>query len=281
MEAIFLVTNFWEHLLSGKSAVQAGEAEAAQALTVAKIADKLPHLKRFIWSTLPGNAEGVSSPNGYLLKRWNIKIACTVQCNEILTFVQQTKRTVVQHFDFKAQVDVKIKNQYPQLAAKTTFLYVGYYATNLSEMPFAKFFTIPMSFGTYLWMSPVPRDTIFPSAGDTSVNVGVFVKAILAQPEKTLGKYATLVADTPTQADIVDLWSAATGKRAAYLQVNAEDWGKAFGEVGDELYANLKCFYDNPRWAFDNNALTGKDLGIEKELVGTKECLEKYKERLL
>ena len=59
VEAIFLVTNYWEHLFTGKNAVQSGEAEAAQALTVIKIADKLPGLKHFIWSTLPGNVEGV------------------------------------------------------------------------------------------------------------------------------------------------------------------------------------------------------------------------------
>ena len=62
VEAIFLVTNFWEHIFTGKTAVQSGEAEAAQASTVIKIADKLPNLKHFIWSTLPGNAEGVRIP---------------------------------------------------------------------------------------------------------------------------------------------------------------------------------------------------------------------------
>lgn len=59
VEAIFLVTNYWEHLFTGKTAVQSGQAEAAQALTVIKIAATLPGLKHFIWSTLPGNAKGV------------------------------------------------------------------------------------------------------------------------------------------------------------------------------------------------------------------------------
>lgn len=60
VEAIYLVTNFWEHLFTGKGQVESGEAESKQALTVVKLADKLPGLKHFIWSTLPGNAEGVS-----------------------------------------------------------------------------------------------------------------------------------------------------------------------------------------------------------------------------
>ena len=74
---------------------------------------------------------------------------------------------------------------------------------------------------------------------------------------------------------------AATGKHAAFLQVNGSDWCKAFGEPGEELYMNLKAFEENPKWAFDNDPLSGKDLGIEKDLVGTKACLAGLKDQLL
>lgn len=60
VEAIFLVTNFWEHIVNGSSPKEAGQQESDQALTAIKIADKLPGLKHLIWSTLPGNAPGVS-----------------------------------------------------------------------------------------------------------------------------------------------------------------------------------------------------------------------------
>ena len=56
---------------------------------------------------------------------------------------------------------------------------------------------------------------------------------------------------------------------------------QGFGEPGKELYLNLKAFEENPRWAFDNDPLSGKDLGIEKDLVGTKACLESLKDQLL
>jgi hypothetical protein len=130
-------------------------------------------------------------------------------------------------------------------------------------------------------MMPVSRRTLIPSAGDTSINVGVFTKPILEQPEKTLGKYAAVVTDTPTYSEVLDYWTAATGKRAAFLQVNSDDWCKAFGEPGEEMYLNLKAFKENLKWAFDNNPLSGKDLGIEKDLVGTKACLEILKHQLL
>ncbi len=130
-------------------------------------------------------------------------------------------------------------------------------------------------------MMPVSRQTVLPSAGDTSINVGVFAKAILEQPDKTLGKYAAVVADTPTHDEMLDYWMAATGKKAAFMQVDSGDWCKAFGEPGEELYLNLKAFEENPRWAFDNSPLLGKDLGIEKDLVGSKACLESLKNQLL
>lgn len=178
-------------------------------------------------------------------------------------------------------MDLEIRKDYPNLAAKTTFLYVGYYANNLANFPAAKLFTAPATFGLYVWMSPVSRGTVIPSAGDVSINAGVFTKAILEQPEKTLGKYAAVVTDTPTHDEVLNYWTAATGKAAAFLEVKGSDWCKAFGAPGEELYGNLKAFEENPRWAFDNDPLLGKDLGIEKDVVGTKACLERLKDELL
>ncbi|OKL58254.1 hypothetical protein UA08_06593 [Talaromyces atroroseus] len=250
-EAIFLVTNFWEHLFTGKNAADSGEAEYKQALTVVKIAETLPSLKHFIWSTLPGNAEG------------------------------QLKRTAVPHFDYKAQLDVTIRKSYPNLAAKTTFLYVGYYANNLADIPAARFFTTPGSLGCYFWIVPVPRTVVIPSAGDTKVNVGVFVKAILAQPEKTHGKYVACVVEAITHDQMLQYWSAATGKPAALLQVDAGDWIKAFGAAGEEMYLNLKAFEENSKWYLDNSPLLAEDLGIEAEVVKTEAALKSFGEKLL
>ncbi|KAJ5579865.1 uncharacterized protein N7459_005850 [Penicillium hispanicum] len=251
VEAIFLVTNFWEHLFTGKGRDESGEAESRQALTVIRIADKLPSLKHFIWSTLPGNTEG------------------------------QAKRVAVPHFDCKAQVDVTIRKSHPNLAAKTTFLYVGYYANNLVDLPIVKPFTTPGSFGNYFWISPVPRTVVIPSAGDTRVNVGVFTKAILAQPEKTQGKYVACVADTLTQDQVLQYWSAATGKPAAFLQVEAGDWIKAYGSPGEEAYLNLKAFEENQEWYLDNSPLLAKDLGIDQDIVNTEAAFKSFGEKLL
>lgn len=251
VHAIFLVTNYWEHLFTGKTTVEAGKAEYQQALTVVQVADKLSSLEHFIWSTLPGNVEG------------------------------QPKRTVVQHFDYKAQLDADIRKSYPNLAAKTTFLYVGYYANNLADFPAAKLITSPGLYGSYIWLAPVPRSTVIPSAGDTKINVGIFTKAILAQPEKTHGKYVACVVDAITHDQVLEYWSAATGKPAAFLHVDAGDWIKAFGPPGEELYLNLKAFEENPEWYLDNSPLLAADLGIEDQVVKTEAALKSFGEKLL
>lgn len=177
---------------------------------------------------------------------------------------------------------MKIRKEYPNLAAKTTFLYVGYYANNIANVPTAKPFTYPGSYGVYLWLMPVSREAVIPCAGDANINIGVFAKAILEQPEKSLGRYAAVVVDTPTHGEWLALWAAVTGKRAAYLQVNGTDLAKAFGQAGEEFFASKKVFEENPRWAFDDDdPLLGADLGIEKDLVGTKACFESLKDKLL
>lgn len=72
-----------------------------------------------------------------------------------------------------------------------------------------------------------------------------------------------------------------TGKPAAHLEVNSSDYDEAFGAAGAELGANLKAFEENSRWSFDNDPLTAKDLGIEKDLVSTKQCMASLKDQLL
>lgn len=74
-----------------------------------------------------------------------------------------------------------IREEFPTLAAKTTYLYLGFYANDLANFLSAKLFTTAAAFGSYLWMSPVSRKTVVPSAGDVTVNVGIFTKAILEQ----------------------------------------------------------------------------------------------------
>ena len=53
MQAVFCLTNFWEHLFGGLSAEEAGAREAEQAYNVAVAASKTKTLEHYLFSTLP------------------------------------------------------------------------------------------------------------------------------------------------------------------------------------------------------------------------------------
>lgn len=106
--AIFAVTNFWEHLFTGKSSAESGELEKSQALALARAASKSSALEHYVWSTLPSASKTSKG------------------------------KVSVPHLDYKAEVDEIIRSEMPELAKKTTFLFFGFYASNLAFFPFVK-----------------------------------------------------------------------------------------------------------------------------------------------
>ena len=88
---VYGVTNFWEHLGSGKmDADEAGEAEVKQAQNIATACGKIPTLEHFVFSTLQPAGE-----------------------------ISGGKRHVP-HMDHKSKVDGWIRKELPDLGAKTT-----------------------------------------------------------------------------------------------------------------------------------------------------------------
>lgn len=108
VHAIYSVTNWWEHLFTGKSQDEAGVIEEEQGMKIARAAAQTQTLEHFIWSTTPSS---------------NIRFSGEI---------------VSPHMDYKANVDVRIKSELPDLASKTTYLYIGYYPQNFMFYPFIK-----------------------------------------------------------------------------------------------------------------------------------------------
>lgn len=106
------MTNWWEHLFSGKTRDEAGELEEKQGTNIARAAAKTSTLEHYIWSTLP-SAKKLTG--GKLL---------------------------VPHLDYKVAISDYIKSQLPDLAAKTTYLSIGYYPQNMAYYPMLKPFEI-------------------------------------------------------------------------------------------------------------------------------------------
>jgi hypothetical protein len=102
------VTNFWEHLFTGNDADASGLKEQQQATNIAIAASKTEGLEHYVFSTLPS---ATKTSNG--------KIA-------------------VPHLDYKAEVDIYIREKLPELAKKTTYIYLGWYPQNMAYFPMCK-----------------------------------------------------------------------------------------------------------------------------------------------
>jgi hypothetical protein len=184
--AIYGVTNFFE-AFPKVGMVKGIEIEVKQGINLAKAAAATASLQHYIWSTLP-NSRRVSDG-----------------------------KVIVPHYEAKNQADDYIKAN-PALINKTTFIWVTFYAANMNY-PWYMPFSIPNSDPTKVytvWATPawVPIKLV----GDGTVNVGLFVKSILKQPQKTLpGNFVLAAADEMTAGELMAAWAQLEGKEAVYL----------------------------------------------------------------
>ena len=138
--------------------------------------------------------------------------------------------------------------------------------------------------GKYVWLQPSRSSALLPSAGDISVNIGVFVEAILAHPEVSLpGRYAWVKTESFTFEEILRVWSKVTGKEAEYIDVPFDTYVKLWGPAGEEMARQYKFGEDYGNWAdFKQDPLTAQQLGIPGDhLVGIEAYLGKIKGALL
>ena len=143
--------------------------------------------------------------------------------------------------------------------------------------------TKPQS-GKYMWPQPSKSSAMLPNAGDISVNIGVFVAAILAHPEISLpGKYAWVKTEKTTFQVIMDTWSKVTGKDALYVEIPAEQYVQLWGPYGLEMSLQYAFGSDHGDWDDFKPGVLGPDqLHIGKdELVGLEPFLESVKPTLL
>jgi hypothetical protein len=84
-------------------------------MVLAKAAAKIPTLEHYIWSTLPSASDLTGG------------------------------KCPVPHLDYKAKVDQLIREELPDLAAKTTFLWFAFYPANMAFFPMMKPFEVVSS----------------------------------------------------------------------------------------------------------------------------------------
>ncbi|RDW85262.1 NAD(P)-binding-containing protein [Coleophoma cylindrospora] len=248
--AIFGVTNYFEAFPTMDKA-QSIAIEVQQGLNLANAAAATESLQHYIWSTLP-NSRRVSDG-----------------------------KFIVPHYESKNQIDDYIR-AHPTLFNKTTFLWVTFYANNINY-PWYMPFSIPNSNPTILynmWATP-PSSMPLKIAGDETVNIGLFAKSILDQPEKTLpGRFVLVATDDMTAGEFTAAWAQLQGKEVVHLQVNKDTYNKTWPKWGDamdfmHMYTELT---KNTGYSSEENVLTKEDLGVTG-LVDTKAAFAKMQSR--
>ncbi|KAK8095160.1 uncharacterized protein PG998_014384 [Apiospora kogelbergensis] len=212
--AIFALTNFFETVptLGVKKSM---EIETRLGINLADAAADTDSLTHYVWSSLPNSRKNTGG------------------------------KIVIPYYESKNKVDDYIKMHHPQLLAKTTFFWAGWYASNM-EYPFFKPLEVPSADGSgklYIQLLAVPASARIPLAGDEKTNVGLFVKAILDQPEKTLPARAVAgCVEQLTYGEMVRAYGTAQGTDIRCVQISKDDYQKlwpVWGELMDTANACL------------------------------------------
>lgn len=191
--AIFVNTDFWipyrAALSSGidplTSAKQGYEAETTHGKNAANAAMKIPTLERFIYSALGPmkKASGGKYPSSY-------------------------------HWETKAQIADYIE-QLPDLAAKTSFIYIGAYISNPFLYP--KF--QPES-GAFVSAIPATKSLRMPII-DTSNSTGSFVRALVE--DEAPGVKLLAYDDYLSVDELMAVWSRTLGKPVHVIEMSVQE----------------------------------------------------------
>ncbi|KAH8586525.1 HSCARG dehydrogenase [Bisporella sp. PMI_857] len=231
--AIFALTDFFRPFTAGGPA-HALQIEENQGQNLARAASRTPTLKHYIWSTLPDIA---ALSNG---------------------------KYAIPHFVAKNAVDKYIKS-IPELAAKTTFLWITWFVSNYTYGIFTPFLSKPA--GKYVQLSPSPASTPILSIGDISSNLGIFTNAILAHSETTHGKTVLASVEETTVGGLLETWGKATGKATRFIEIkNLEELDALYPNWGKEMGGMMVWWGEIRDGAWKGeNVLTKSDLGLDGE----------------
>ncbi|OIW22862.1 NAD(P)-binding protein [Coniochaeta ligniaria NRRL 30616] len=192
--AIFLNTDFWTvfrpTMASGKNEVESGklayEAEVTNGKNAAIAAAGVSTLERLVYSAL-GPMEKAS--NG-----------------KFKTYHWAGKSSIVEY----------IENEQPELAKKSSIIYLGAYNTN----PFVAPKRNPQT-GEYGFVLPFSKETRFPIV-DPIEATGPFVRALVEDEAPGTKLLAYNESSYLDFGSVVDIWTGVTGKNISFVQTTAE-----------------------------------------------------------
>jgi hypothetical protein len=88
-------------------------------------------------------------------------------------------------------------------------------------------------------VAPTTASAYVPVAGEVGNNTGVFVKAILANPGKSQGRYVFVKTETTTHGGVVKAWEEVTGKKAQLIPTSKEAFANIWGRFGADWQTSM------------------------------------------
>lgn len=249
--AVFAATNFFEALPT-LGIEKSMEIETRLGKNLADAAAATESLEHYVWSTLPNSRKNSGG------------------------------KVVVPYYESKNRVDDHIKTRHPQLLRKTTFLWLGWYASNVNY-PWYR----PSQVRTagadklYIQLLGVPTNVKIPLLGDEMLNPGLFVRAILERPDLTLPAKAVAGVDEQLAlSEVARAYGAAQGINVRSVQIPKTDYNElwpAWGELMDVSHSYMEVMDGNGFSSVDEDVLSKEDLGVEG-LIGTAQAFIRAKQ---
>ncbi|KAL1983173.1 hypothetical protein VTN96DRAFT_423 [Rasamsonia emersonii] len=159
----------------------------------------------------------------------------------------------VSHFDQKAQVEQYIR----ATGVPCTFVLPGYYMENYIRFGMLR----RDDEGVYTLVYPVGKEAKFPLL-DGAEDMGKFVLAALKHPSKLLGARILAATEYYTPPWIVAEFEEATGKRARYIQVDAQTYKSFLPPAMADVVLENQLLIEDPGY------YAGEGLEESLELLG-------------
>ncbi|KAJ0413900.1 hypothetical protein BJY00DRAFT_305977 [Aspergillus carlsbadensis] len=154
---------------------------------------------------------------------------------------------VVPHFQGKANVDVYIKTELPELYSKTTFVVFTIFGANVVSYEIFRPVYLP-SAKKWIQFYPAPPETPYPSMGDHRINSGIFVHAVITTPTPPApGTYVHCNVEDLTLETYLAAWGRASGVSpeagsTMVVQVSMEQYCALWPLMGEEQASQWRFF---------------------------------------
>lgn len=200
--AIFVNTDFWEifraphnsDIPEADRSKLAFDQEVLHGKNAAIAAASIPSLERFVYSALPPMAK-----------------------------YSKGKYARSYHAESKATIVEYIETEQPQLAKKTSIIYLGVYNTNAFVTP-----RFDPASGKFKYILPLKSETKLPIV-DAKETTGPLVRALVEDEAPGTKLLAYDTDSNLSVAEIANLWARVSGRETEVVEVSLETMHKQFG----------------------------------------------------